>query len=203
MKRHQRTSGFTWIELLVVIAILGILILIALPSFFNTAYKDGPSWRAGILLGRSSRQQVEYFRIHGVFSADFQSLEQSAVSPIQQNSTYRYEIRRDSDLVFHYAKAQYPKAKTTQYFGPFSWEVETSMALHSHVAAVAVRRAGDRTTPPQRLEIINCEATAAGNVPIADPIDRNGGLACAEGTHRSDRIGSQFYDLYKKSKDEQ
>ena len=68
MRVVHRFQGLTSWELLCFLAIVGILCAVTLPSFLNTAEKDGPTWASGRRMGQMTHVQVKYFLEYGKFS---------------------------------------------------------------------------------------------------------------------------------------
>jgi Tfp pilus assembly protein PilE len=190
--RANHTTGFTWIEFLVVVFIIGLLCAVLLPSFLNTAHKDGPRYGAGRSIGKSTYQQVEYFRTNGSFSKDPLGLNKEDNPLLAGNLNYQFEIRSKQDSVLHNAKARYLKAKVVQTIGPFSWNQDSPQLLYGYVAAVVVRRSNNKKESIVKLETINCMSMTSGNIILEDPIDTNAVLSCGKGTRR---VGGDIYDV--------
>jgi hypothetical protein len=174
------------------ILVIGVLAAVALPSFLNQAYKDGPSWGARRSVGQAAHQQVKYFQAHGRFSEELLKVTSSPERDLIGSINYQYGVHQELDLILYYAKAKHEKARVHQDLGPFRWEKEMSDNLYSHISAIAIGRTKSQDSVPKSLDVINCISVAPGNMPIAEPIAHNGILICGKGTERT---GGEFYEL--------
>jgi type II secretory pathway pseudopilin PulG len=176
-----------------VVFVIGLLAAIALPSFLNTTYKDGPSWGARRSVLRATHQQAQYFQTHGKFSEELLKVTSSPESDLVGTLNYQYEVHQELDLVLYHAKAKHKKARVRQNLGPFQWEKEVpDNLLYSHISAIAVGRTKSQDSAPKSLDVINCSSVEPGSVLIANPIAHNGILICGKGT---ERISGAFYEL--------
>lgn len=88
----KQNQGFTLIELLVVIMIIGILVSIALPSFFNQVDK-AKEIEAIVKLDNLGKSQYSYYPENTKFTGDFNALNFNAPT---EDENYHYEILPDN-----------------------------------------------------------------------------------------------------------
>jgi competence protein ComGC len=186
--------GFTWWELLVVICTISLLVMIALPNFLNTTYKDGPTWVMGRYLGRSIHHQLQHFKVHQTFSPDLNKFKPLPNDPMLGEANYTFEAEQHEDLIVYRAKAKQQKMKVIQTLGPFIWYQESSHSLYSLNAAIAIGRSQEDNKKPKTLDIVYCSAMTPGDVMLSALNIQNGILVCGQGTNR---IAGSFYQLDK------
>jgi type IV pilus assembly protein PilA len=141
LRKRHKPNGFTIAELFVVVIIIGILAMIALPSFV-CAHKD-PEGKAYV--GTLIRHQQAYFIENGRFAESIKQLG----SPVPIETThYSYSVEKHDTKAFAYAKTQ-------------------KSALKSYVGGAFLRKEGKELI----TQGIVCVAQHAGTQPIAPPID--------------------------------
>lgn len=88
---RQKTScqGFTLIELLIVVVILGVLGMIALPSFLNQAARAQQT-KALNAVGAMNRAQQSFFYENGQFS---NSIAELGFAHLNEGRAYRYAVQ--------------------------------------------------------------------------------------------------------------
>lgn len=91
---RQKTScqGFTLIELLIVVVILGVLGMIALPSFLNQAARAQQT-KALNAVGAMNRAQQSFFYENGQFS---NSITELGFAHLNEGRAYRYAVQGDN-----------------------------------------------------------------------------------------------------------
>ncbi len=144
-KKSQEISGFTWIELLVVMAIIGILTVIALPSFLNQAEKDS-NRPALICISRIIHGQQAFLLKEWRFAGSIAELG-SPVQAEMKHYTCSIETHETKSFVFG-------KSKNSEHI--------------SYVAGIFIKPTEKNTS----TEIV-CVTRKYGQQPIAPPIDAN------------------------------
>lgn len=93
MRKLQRLQAFTLNEMLMVMAIIGILLLLALPTFMPLISKT-KAQEAKIQLKYISNLQTQYRYINSKYSHDFNEIDFEAPKTVNEGGTanYRYEI---------------------------------------------------------------------------------------------------------------
>ncbi len=93
LKKLQRLQAFTLNEMLMVMAIIGILLLLALPTFMPLISKT-KAQEAKIQLKYISNLQTQYRYINSKYSLDFNEIDFEAPRTVNEGGTanYRYEI---------------------------------------------------------------------------------------------------------------
>ena len=110
MRRHS-TKGFTLIELMVVVAIVGVLAMIAYPSYSQFVIKGNRAAAQSYLMDIAQRQQL-YFNDARSFAADAGSLSMTAPERVAKN--YTVAIATDASLPPTFLITATPKAGTRQ-----------------------------------------------------------------------------------------
>jgi type IV pilus assembly protein PilA len=152
MANLTKTQGFTFVELLVAIAIVGILAVVALPSFLNQKACAHKGPEAQTYVGSLARTQQAYFLEEGRFTSSFNSL---GLGVSSETKNYMYSVEGSKDKAFAFGKTKTPQLK-------------------SYVAGVFVDPA-----EKSRTTTIRCIAKEAGMQSISLPIDAK---TCGEGT---------------------
>ena len=89
----KKTNAFTLNEMLMVLAIIGILLLLALPTFMPLISKT-KAQEAKIQLKYISNLQTQYRYLNSKYSMEFNELDFEAPKTVNEGGTanYRYEI---------------------------------------------------------------------------------------------------------------
>ncbi len=91
--RLKKTSAFTLNEMLMVLAIIGILLLLALPTFMPLISKT-KAQEAKIQLKYISNLQTQYRYLNSKYTMEFNELDFEAPKTVNEGGTanYRYEV---------------------------------------------------------------------------------------------------------------
>lgn len=101
MKKLKRIKAFTLNEMLMVMAIIGILLLLALPTFMPLISKT-KAQEAKIQLKYISNLQTQYRYLNSKYSKEFNEIDFEAPLTVNQGGTanYNYEIIEASNSAF-------------------------------------------------------------------------------------------------------
>ena len=164
--------------------VLGLLGLIAVPSFFTTRTTlccNGQS-EAKTYVGSMNRAQQAYFLENNTFA---NAIEPLGLGIKTQTENYTYSTRTTDKAAFNYGIARSGKyVYKKEYFGPFSKRIK--QPLKSYVGGVFILPA-TKVNPNAASEelttiAILCEAAVPGTTKPAEPTYIDGELACGEGT---------------------
>jgi type IV pilus assembly protein PilA len=156
---NQKLSGFTLVEFLVVTAILGIVAVIALPSFLNQNTRCCKCMSgAQQYVGSLARAQQAYLLEEKHFSSSPSDL---GLGVATDTEYYTYSVKTFKNKTFAFAKTKHPKLK-------------------SYVAGVFAS-----PTEKNASTMIMCHANEPGTPLILPPMDAT---TCGEGTVNTDQI---------------
>lgn len=177
--QNRQNRGFTLWELLVVLVILGVMAVIALPSFLNCSTK-AVNAEARQFVGTLNRAQQAHYFDNNRFSRDIPTL---GLGMSQQTHNFTYSTLATSKAVFNYGLARRNYVYRQHELGPFRWERRTSNRPKSYIGAVFLAPLPTKATPSEtKFVAIVCEANLPGIVRPARPTYKDGILACSHDT---------------------
>ncbi|MBD2692023.1 type IV pilin-like G/H family protein [Anabaena catenula] len=180
--KNNDHDGFTWWEVLVVTIIIGILSVLALPSFLNQPGRAVSS-ESRLYTGSLNRSQQAYFLENGRFSKTISKLDLGSLEQTMNNSiNYNYSTIATSKAAFNYgiARHEYAQHHHNSWFN--SHYTSSSTLLITVVGAVFVVPVKENNKIKLTTIAVLCESKFFTATRPANPILKNGVPVCPEGT---------------------